>query len=198
MSGTYPSTPRPATVSLKSKTQNYMSISQSGRRNIRTTGAHRWTMTASYTNLSRQEFMPLYAFLMDQDGQFDTFDFVVPDLQTPRGSGGGTPLVNGASQVGKSIVTDGWNLSELVLRQGDVFKFTGHNKVYMCTQDLTSDGTGAGTLNFAPALVQSPLDDEALIVTNVAFRVMQAGTLQEYAARPPLLYNYDVSFIEVI
>lgn len=198
MSGTFPSTPLPSNVGLQSKTQNFISVSQSGRRNVRQTGAHRWTMSISFSNMSRQEFMPVYAFLMDQDGQFETFDFVIPDLQTPRGTAGGTPLVNGASQVGKSIQTDGWNLSESVLLRGDIFKFTGHNKVYMCTQDVVSDGGGLATVNFAPALVESPVDDEALIVTGVPFKVMQSGTIHEYQVRPPLLYNFEVSFIETI
>lgn len=198
MAGTFPTTPRLTSVSLESRSQTLISFSQSGRRNVRQAGAQRWKMKGSYSNLTRAQFMPVWAFLMDQEGQWDTFDFVIPDLATPQGTGGGTPLVNGASQTGKSIITDGWNNSETVFLAGDIFKFTGHQKVYMITSDVTSDGSGNATLNFMPALNESPAENEALIVTAVPFRVQQAASTQSYTARNPLLYNFEVSFVEVI
>lgn len=198
MAGTFPTTPRLTSVSLESRSQTFISFSQSGRRNVRQVGAQRWKMKGTYSNLTRQQFMPVWAFLMDQEGQWDTFDFVIPDLATPQGTAGGTPLVNGASQVGKSIITDGWNFSETVFKAGDIFKFTGHQKVYMITSDVTSDGAGNATLNFMPALTESPAENEALIVTNVPFRVQQTSSTQSYMARNPLLYNFEVSFVEVI
>jgi hypothetical protein len=49
--------------------------------------------------------------------------------RTLLGAGGGTPLVNGASQVGTSLVTDGWPNNTLVLKAGDLIKLGGLNPV---------------------------------------------------------------------
>lgn len=50
----------------------------------------------------------------------------------------GTPLVNGASQTGTSLVTDGWIPSAKVFRDGDVF--TVNDVSYTC--DVASDTVG--------------------------------------------------------
>jgi len=198
MSGTYPSTPRFSSVDLESNFQVFVSITQSGKRNVRQTGAHRWILRGTYSSLTRQQFMPVYAFLMDQEGQYGSFNFVAPDLATPQGSGNGTPLVDLASQVGKSINTKGWANNETVLKAGDILRFAGHSKVYMMTADATSDGTGLATLAISPALQESPADNEGITINNVPFNVMQTGNVQKYGARNPLLYTFEVSFVEVL
>ena len=199
MSGTFPTTPRPASLSLQSVTQTFVNMTQSGRRNVRTAGPHRWNITVSYSNLTRAQFAPIFAFIMDQDGEFEVFDFVPPDISTPRGTAGGTPNVNGGSQNGKSVLTQGWTPNQpLAMAAGDIFTFTDHTKVYMVTQDFSTDGAGAGTLNFAPALLESPSNLEILKVTDVPFRMMQSANIREYAARNPLLYNFEMKMTEVV
>ena len=198
MSGTFPSTPVLSTVDLESKFQNFVSVTQSGKRNVRQSGSHKWQLRGTYSSLTRAQFMPIFAFLMDQEGQFGAFSFTPPDLSTPRGTGGGTPLVDVAAQVGKVINTKGWNFTETVLMAGDIIKFAGNTKVYMLTADAVSDGAGLAALSISPALQESPADNEALTVTGVPFTVMQLGAIQKYNAKTPLLYTFEVSFIEVL
>src|SRR4051812_41289591 len=45
--------------------------------------------------------------------------------RTLLGAGGGPPLVNGASQTGGSLITDGWTPSLTVLKAGDIFTLAG-------------------------------------------------------------------------
>lgn len=198
MSGTYPNSPRMASLTLESIMPSLQSTSHSGRRNVRQLGAQRWKLTGTYSNLTRDQFMPLYAFSISQDGMYGSFDLVPEDLSTPRGAASGTPVVNGASQSGKSLITSGWDPSITVLKEGDVFKLSTTNKVYMITSDCVSDGTGGCTLSFSPALTTSPADLEALVVANVPFKVQFDSNMVKYAAAKPLLYSFDVSFIEVL
>lgn len=82
------------------------------------------------------------------------------------GALGGTPLINGASQSGTSLVTDGWTASAATrLKQGDVFTIdgvyavnpqnrqsTGQLRQFVCTADGVSDGSGNMTISIYPAI----------------------------------------------
>lgn len=109
------------------------------------------------------------------------------------GAHGGTPLVNGAAQVGTSLITDGWTASTLVLKAGDVFTLAGVNSVnpqsrastgvlqqFVATADGTSSGTGTLTVSISPAITisgafqtvsGSPADNAAITVVGAASAV---------------------------
>lgn len=76
------------------------------------------------------------------------------------------PLVNGASQSGTSLVSDGWKASSTVLLAGDYFQVG--NQYFMAIEDVATDSGGAATLEFRPALRASPADDEEIIILNPA------------------------------
>ena len=61
MSGTFPSTPVLSTVDLESKFQNFVSVTQSGKRNVRQSGSHKWQLRGTYSSLTRAQFMPIFA-----------------------------------------------------------------------------------------------------------------------------------------
>lgn len=94
-----------------------------------------------------------------------------------------TPLVNGASQTGASLITDGWNSGSSTLKEGDVFTIAGVNHVnpqsrqstgelqqFVVTADKTSSG-GAITIPISPSIITgtgfqtvtgSPADNAAI------------------------------------
>lgn len=103
------------------------------------------------------------------------------------GAGGGTPVVNGASQTGSNIITSGWPNSTLVLKKGDVVKFTGINGSYDITADVTSSGAGAATLPINPPIFVggSPTNGVAITIadTGVAFfKVRLVGFVRPVAS----------------
>jgi len=107
-------------------------------------------------------------FAADQLGIAKWFN----DQNTPRHTLGSctsasTPVINGASQTGSSIVTSGWGSGACDLNEGDVVRIAG---VYKCNplskestgqlMDFTltadiSDTTGAITLPISPAIITS-------------------------------------------
>ncbi|MCD1644155.1 P22 phage major capsid protein family protein [Aurantimonas coralicida] len=108
------------------------------------------------------------------------------------GAHGGTPLVNGASQTGASLATDGWtNSTTGVLKEGDVFTIAGVFRVhpetkvstgalqqFVVTADADSGATtGPATLSISPSIVvtgarqnvtASPADNAAITVVGTA------------------------------
>jgi hypothetical protein len=104
---------------------------------------------------------------------------------------GGTPLVNGASQTGATLVTDGWTAAAASrLKQGDVFTVAGVYAVnpvskastgvlqqFVVTADKSSDASGNITIPISPSIVTSgaqqtvsgsPADNAALTVLGAA------------------------------
>ena len=103
------------------------------------------------------------------------------------GTQGGTPLVNGASQSGASLITDGWSNSITnVVRAGDIFTIAGVYAVnavtkqtlnrlqqFVVTASANSDGSGNATLSISPSIVATgttqnvsnvPADNAAITV----------------------------------
>jgi len=94
-----------------------------------------------------------------------------------------TPVVNGASQTGATLVTDGFNASSSTVKEGDVFTIagvyavnpktgasTGSLRQFVVTADTTSSG-GAMTIPISPSIIvdgalqtvtASPADGAAL------------------------------------
>lgn len=80
---------------------------------------------------------------------------------------GGTPLVAGAAQSGKTLLTDGWTAAALLrVREGEVFTIanvyavnpitkesTGELQQFVVTEDFSSDVAGAGGLKISPAII---------------------------------------------
>ena len=180
MSGTFPTSPAFNSLNVKSVQHTYVSRALSGRRQVRQLGGQFWKMTATFPPMTRAEFAPIYAFVVKQRGRYESFTIVPAVVSTGQGSPTGTPLVNGASQTGRSLVTDGWNASIAIFKAGDFLKIAGNDKVYMCTTDVSSDGSGNATISIEPALVASPADDGAITHSSVSFTVALTYGIQEF------------------
>ena len=148
--------------------------------------------------MTRAQFAPIYAFVVKQRGRYESFTIVPAVVSTGQGSPAGTPLVNGASQTGRSLVTDGWNASIAIFKAGDFLKIAGNDKVYMCTADVSSDGSGDATISIEPALVASPADDGAITHSSVSFTVALTSGIQEFSTDTSGLFSYELDFEEVL
>lgn len=198
MSGSFPTSPVFNSLNVSSVQPTLISRTISGRRQARQIAGQYWKMTATFPPMTRTQFAPIFAFVMAQRGGFETFTVVPPVLKDGLGSAGGTPLIKGASQTGRSILTDGWTNSTTVFKAGDYVKFTGHDKVYMLTANAISDGSGNATLAIEPALVATPANDSAIIFENISFTVALNGSVQEFRTGASGFFSYEIDFAEVL
>ena len=197
MSGTFPLTPAPSAIKIQSYQPTRVSIAHNLRRSVRTNGAQRWVITADWVGLTRTQFAPIQAFVVAQRGQWDTFTAVLPAHKLPQGVASGSPLVNGASQQGRTLATRGWTASMAgVLKAGDFIGIAGQTKVYMVTADASSDGYGNATLVIEPALMAVPADGSSLVIRNVPFTLALSSDTQESAVTPGAFYNFSLQFAE--
>lgn len=111
---------------------------------------------------------------------------------------GGTPLVNGASQTGSALITDGWTAAAANrLNKGDVFTIasvfavnpqsyqsTTQLQQFVCTANAASDGSGNLTVAIYPPIITTgayqtvdslPADNAALTIFGAANTVTPQG-----------------------
>jgi len=191
MSGTYPTQPEFRAINVSSNHSNLFSETVSGRVQVRSLGGQRWSFTAQYNPMTREEFQPVFAFVMSQQGRLGSFGIVPPVVGSTSGTATGTALVNGATAAGSTTVpVDGFAGT---IKAGDFIKFS-HGKVYM----VTADRDGPGSIDIEPALVQNVADGEEMVYKNVTFTMRLSNDVQEYGLNSNEYYEYEIDMIEVI
>ena len=147
MAGTYPTTPEFASVGFSSEQKTITSTTDSGKMFAVQVDGQRFKFSASYPPMNRSEFAPVYAFVMKQRSQKETFQISLPDLKDAKGSISGTVLVNGAHSAGDTTIDVDGMTGEI--KAGDFVSFAGDTKVYMVVSDATAVA-GAATLTIEP------------------------------------------------
>jgi hypothetical protein len=195
----FPSLPQPSSLKIRSLQPTLVSVAHSLQRQVRSRGGHRWAISAGWPPMKRADWAILFGFAQAQRGQYGTFTYVLPgNLSTANGVATGTPLVMGASQTGRSIVTDGWTINITgILKAGDFIKFNGHAKVYMVTADANSNGSGQATISIEPALFSSVADNEPIITGDIPFTVAFAGDTRESNVSPGMVFDFSADMVEV-
>lgn len=167
-----------ARFGLQTNTQAFVSPLSGTVQTLELTGA-RWGGDFILPSMTRAQAAEYVAFLTNLGGMSGRFFGYDPISRTPRGNmSGSTLLVNGASQVGKSIVCDGAAATTTVLKAGDYIEF--NNELKMVTADATSDGSGNVTISFAPAIRNSPADNAGITSTNPVCTMMLVDDQQAF------------------
>jgi hypothetical protein len=200
MSGTFPSSPAPRDVAISTNQNTIVTTTASGRRQARQIDGQRFRLRVRFPIMTRTEFAPINAFVMKQRSQMESFQYVPPTIDDALGVASGVISVNGAISAGvTSVAIDGMaNSTSGVFKAGDYFRFTGQTKVYMVMADVSSNGSGQGTLTFEPPLRANVADNAVLIYSNVDFTVGLTGDIQEFNISTENYFQYEVDLIEVL
>ena len=112
------------------------------------------------------------------------------------GYAGADPLVAGASQLGNTIAADGVSISTLILKAGNFLTIGGELKV--ATSDATSSGSGAVTINFEPALRNSPADNAVIEIQAPTVKMRFAEPVAQWDGEMPKFYRRRLQLVESI
>lgn len=160
----------------------------------RSFGGERWMVTLNYINLiaaERAELTSLYAKLATGDHTLD----LEKHGQSNQGTFGGTPLVNGADQLGKALACDGAGTVTDWIKDGDFFEV--NNELKMATADSDSSG-GSVTLNFVPRLRTAPSDNAAITTSTPKGRFYLVPGGVSWSERPAGFSDLSVQLVEAI
>ena len=199
MSGSFPSSPEPSSINIKSNQTTMVSVAISGRRQARQLQNQRWSMEVSFPPMTRAEFAPIMAFIVSQRGQKESFQFTPVIIDDALGVETGTVAINGAHSVGAtSIAMDGFAGDGAGrFKAGDFIKFASHDKVYMVVSDVTSS-SNAATVTIEPPLTTALDADSTVTYDSVPFTVALSNDIQEFDLPSDAFFRYELKFIEVI
>lgn len=202
---TIPTTPGMKAVQfgLKANTQTFSSPLNSAVQTLELPGAL-WFGTFSIPPMTVDNLAAWQAFLVGLKGMAGRFYGYDPSRTSPRGiysAVSDTPLVQGASQTGESLITDGWRISGTgLLLPGDYFEVTsgGVKELHMILSQVDSDASGVATLSFGPQLRQSPNDNAAIVLTSpqVEMRLIDDGQALWNVAAANIAQGFSFSGIE--
>ena len=202
MSGALPNVDFTA-FNIKSNQKTLVSQTDSGKTYRRQIDGQRWSFTVSYPLMTRANFQPIMAFIVQQRSQKESFTITFPSYLNATGNETGTVLINGAHSVADTTIAmdafagDGAGR----FKAGDFIKFA-HSKVYMVVTDVTSS-SNAATVTIEPPLTTALSNNSYVTYDSIAFTVHLTSDLQEFTSGQANsdgvpLFKFEFDVIEAI
>ena len=161
----------------------------------------RWSCEFTLPPMRRATAEPWLAMLLSLQGAKGTLLVGDQDAPQPLGAAPGTPLVKGAAQTGRSLLTDGWtpNVANVLL-PGDYIQIGSGvtTRLYKVLAAASSNAGGEATLSIWPRLRESPADNAAIVTSNCrgTFRLARNDTGWQTDFQG--LYSIQIECIEAI
>ena len=143
------------------------------------------------------------AWLLSLGGMYGTFNMPLFPY-TARGSAStaaGTPLVNGAGQIGQTLLIDGApNSVTGYLKAGDfIQRGAGASAtLHKILTDVNSNGSGACTLELWPEMRTAVADNDPIVVSTPQGLFRLAGNETNYSVDDVAIYGMTFAAVEVI
>lgn len=212
-----------ASVKLMSNQPYLRDMTNSGRLLARSAVSHKWEISIDYNPMTRDEFDPVYSFLLQRRGPMNPFFVSLPQYQAPKDSNfatysESTPLeAAGTYSAGVTSVLLGatgyapeGGTPSGTPRPGDLFTIDGvnsnHKKAYMVTRVETNSNYQSGTtapasnqvrIHFNPSLQKGVATGDDFIFSNPLIRVVLNSDVQEYSLNTNNLYSFSLKLEEV-
>jgi hypothetical protein len=152
-----------------------------------------WEADVQLPPMARADAEDVLAAFLSLRGKYGTFLLAAPNA-TARGAGGGTPVVDGASQTGHTLAVRGGPLSTTGwLKAGDWLQLGSGSttRLHKVVADAATDGTGDATLDIWPRLRSSPADGATVTIASCKGLFQLADNRVEYDIEPAMIYGYS-------
>ena len=205
-----------ASVQFSSEAPIQMSRTNSGRVVTRAIAGHKWTININYNPMTREQFEPVFNFLLEKNGRLNPFFVKLPQQASSRNAAfvSANPTITTATTGAAGsgfILQAGHNTTEATQPQpGDMFTITDtndslHTKAYRVTR-VMGNGTYNSALHSQPTTAQRIVYFTPHLQRAVAqgatcdytplIRVMQVADVQQYNLGTNNLYEFSLSLEE--
>ncbi len=184
--------PTTVTWGVKANTQIMVSPLNGTVQTLELPGA-RWTVQMAFPPMAEADAGPFQAWIMQLRGQANRAALFNHARPIPRGTAGGTPLVNGGSQTGATLVTDGWSPGATLLA-GDFLGCNG--QLHMSVVDAAADGSGNMTITLEPPMRNSPADNAPITINKPTALFILQEPETRWTTRPGKHTDIDLAFVE--
>lgn len=200
--GQFPTTPSFQAINFKINTPTIVSETNSGKMRRVGYGHSFYTFEAKYPSLTASQLGEVMGFVATAQGPLFSFEIVLPELSTSKASdssyANATCTVSSTVAVGQKYAPlSNCGANKTIFKAGDFFRFDTHSKVYMVTQDVTSDGSGVANLIFSGSSVASVASGTKLWANGVPFTVILDGPEQSFESGYGGITTLSLSMREV-
>jgi hypothetical protein len=201
LSGNFPVSEGFISANFKSNNITKRSQTASGRYIRETNATTLWSVTLATPALTQAQARPIQAYITRCRGGINEFDIILPEISYSVANSAyhSTVLTCANTSAGAGAVdfTSSAN-NATVIKAGDVVRFSNHTKEYMATTDVTTDGSGNGTLNIEPALIEAVTTSHTITHNAVPFRMIMDEDVQEYVYTLEQHVAFELEMVEVI
>ena len=204
-----------ASVQFSSEAPIQMSRTNSGRVVTRAIAGHKWTININYNPMTREQFEPVFNFLLEKNGRLNPFFVKLPQQASSRNAAfvSANPTITTATTAAAGtgfLLQAGHSTTEATQPQpGDMFTIADsndslHTKAYRVTRVLSnatyqSGGTQPSTsqrlVYFTPHLQRAVAQGATCDYTPV-IRVMLKDDVQSYSLGTDNLLEFTLNLEE--
>ena len=186
-----------ASVTFSSEAPIQISRTNSGRVLTRSIAGHKWNINITYNPMTRDQFEPVYSFLLEKNGRLNPFYVQLPQQASSRNAafntaaGTITTATTGSAGAGY-ILQAGHSTTETTQPQpGDMFTITDandslHTKAYRVTR-VMSNGTYNSAIHSQPTTSQ-----RIVYFTPHLQRAVSSGATCDYTPTIRVILKSDV------
>ena len=207
-----------ASTQLTSKQPVMQNRTNSGRVVSRAIAGHTWEINIRYNDLTKAEFNPIYAFLIQKVGKLNPFYVALPQYQQSQDTTFAAAVLGGtAISVNETAPPAGRNYIMCSYsgggspRPGDIFVIsdssnTNHTKLYMVTRVETNSDYNSNVgaqpsssqrrIHFTPSLTHSTANGSTLDFTSPLVRVVNSSDTNQYNLKTSGLYSFNLKLEE--
>ena len=206
-------------VKFVSNSPTQVSRTNSGRVITRRMAGHRWDINITYNPMTRDQFEPVYSFLLEKNSRLNPFYVQLPQNFTSRNSAfttystSNSPTAAAANNAGVGFMLQaGQSTTEATQPQpGDIFTISDtndslHTKAYRVTR-VMSNGTYNSALHsqpttaqrivyFTPNLQRAVSSGATIDYYQPLIRVIQKSDVQSYNLGTNNLYQFNLNLEE--
>ena len=208
-----------ASVQFSSKAPIQVSRTNSGRVITRSAAGHKWDISIKYNPMTRDQFEPIYNFLLAQKGRLKPFFVQLPNQYTSRNAAFSSFTVNNTptagtavNQGGEFMLQAGHSATQTTSPQpGDMFTITDtndslHTKAYRVTRVMNTADYHSGLhsqpsnaqriIYFTPNLQRAVSSGAGIDYYQPLIRVMLTSDVQSYSLGTNNLYTFSLKLEE--
>ena len=164
----------------------------SGRIISRSHAYHKWEISLAYNPLTKQEFDPVYNFLLHKRGTLKPFFVSLPQY---RAQGPTSRIAGGNRAAGSTFMTNSGS-SGTAIKPGMLFTIqdsadSSHTKAYMVTQ------VNSNVLTVSPGMAKAVTAGATLNFADPKIKVIQTSDTRQYSLNVNNLYSFSLKLEEV-
>lgn len=208
-----------ASIDFSSEAPIQVSRTNSGRVITRAAAGHKWTINIKYNPMTRDQFEPIYSFLLSQKGRLKPFFVQLPNQYTSRNTAfttytqSNTPTAGTALNAGAEFMLQANHSATQTTtpKLGDMFTITDsndslHTKAYRVTRVMTNADYHSGLhsqptsaqriVYFTPALQRATSSGAGIDYYQPLIRVILKNDVQSYSLGTNNLYQFSLNLEE--